>query len=55
MLSAINFDDKAKVVTDKVQDVSSERDLSAETQSIQTVRPQRIPKLALRPGHFPAE
>jgi hypothetical protein len=55
MLSPINLDDKAKVVTDKVQDISAERDLPAETQSVEPVRPQGIPKLALRPGHLPAE
>jgi hypothetical protein len=51
VLSTINLDDQRTIMRDEVEDVASKRNLAAEAESIEAVRPQRIPKLSLRARH----
>jgi len=43
MLAAIDFNDQATLMTNKVDDESSDRRLSSKAQSIQAMRSQRCP------------
>jgi hypothetical protein len=55
VLPAVDLDDDAQLLTQKIRDVRPDRCLPPETQSFEPVSAQVVPEPALRVGHATAQ
>jgi hypothetical protein len=55
VLTTVYLDDEPTIMTDKIEDVAAERNLSPKAEAFKTMCPERIPKFALSRGHLPPQ